>query len=172
MAYLVKKINVANWPDGENTFFNSINNLSADAITNDIRTDSNELSLWQIEVLSDIAKVGISFVSSLDNKQNKIYLIALPFDEISGKFELKNTPKHGKTAIIGFNKHHYDLCNLTFEKLGDLAEVIASKTSDGSHKYVQSILVKDAINSIREMLTKGMIDRNKLGKYVKEQLEI
>ncbi len=42
MGFFVRKVSRVRWPDGENDKFRSAGELSADAITCDLKTESNE----------------------------------------------------------------------------------------------------------------------------------
>lgn len=172
MAYLVRKININNWPDGEHSFLTSKEELRADSITSDLRTTNDTLSWWRVEDETELEHVGTSIVSILKSKQNNIRIIALPYEEIEKKFDLKNTPQNGDTAILKFKQRHYDICNLNYGSLGDLGYIIAKETSNIETNLVLKINVNEAIVKIKEMIEKGEADKDLLGAYIKEKLNI
>lgn len=172
MAFLVRKININNWPDGEYSFLTSKEELTADSITSDLRTTNNTLSWWRVEDESELAIIGASIVSIMKSKQNNIRIVVLPYEDIETKFNLKNTPEHGDTAIIKFKQKHYDICNLNYGSLGDLSFLIAQETSKTKNNLVLKINVNEAIAKIKELIEKGEADKDLLGTYVKEKLHI
>lgn len=172
MAFLVRKIVISRWPDGLNSFFTTKENLSADSITKELNTSKNMLSWWRIEKIEKIIDIGLSFVSKLDLGQRDMRLLALPFETIDAKFDLQNTPENGDTAIPSLKQYHYDICNLTFGSLGDLATLIAQETIKQDNGFIVKIKVKDAIESIKLLLEEGKADSDLLGEYIKKELGI
>ncbi len=172
MAYLVRKININQWPDGENSFFVSKEELNADAVTSDLRTTNNTLSWWRIDDETELESAGISIVSKLNSKQNNIRIIALSFEELEANFCLKNTPNQGDTAVKEFKQRHYDMCNMNYGLLGKISYFIAKETSQTKKNMILKINVKAAIAKIKELVEKGKADKEMLGDYIKEQLKI
>ena len=167
MAYLVRKININQWPDGVNSFLTSKEDLKADTVTSDLRTTNNTLSWWRIEDETELESAGVSIVSKLNSKQNNIRIIALPFDELVANFCLKNTPNQGDTAIKKYKQQHFDMCNLNYGLLGEIGYIIAKETSQTTKNMVLKINVKEAIAKIRELVERGEADKEILGDYIK-----
>lgn len=172
MAYFVRKIGISRWPDGQGFKFTTKEDLPADTIINEFKTTNNTLSIWHAENLDKAYELGVSFVSRMDCEQKFIRLIAIPFEELDTNFDLRHSPQDGDTAIKSFNQYHYDICKLTYGKLGKLGEIIARETSIQSNPCIIKIKVKEAINSIKLLLDKGEADSDLLGKYVKKELGI
>lgn len=170
MPYLVKKINLAFWADGVNVPYSGTDSISADAITCDVKTGNNELSVWKIDDLNEIDLVSISMVSIMDYKSSKINLVALPYDEINEKLILGNTPRHGKTAIIDFENRHYDIQSLNYKSIGVLGHIMAKTISEVNKVHVRTYDVKKLLVGLKRMCDDHKINVNKLGEYVKEEL--
>ena len=170
MAYLVRKINVSNWPDGENTPFSSVDDVQADAITNDLKTDKNEISWWKIEDLSEMELAGASFVSTLQKKQSGVLrFVAIPFEETEASLQIVNTPEHGRTAVKSMKSSHYDIQSLNYGNLAKLIELVARSTSDKECRFIKTLLVKDAIKKLKELKIQDALDMNLLG-FAKEEI--
>ena len=170
MAYLVRKINVNRWPDGANISLDGFE-VQADAITNDLRTDNNEISWWRVDDLSQIEMVGVSFVSTLKEKANGVFrFVAIPFDEVNEKLSIKNTPEHGITAIKAMKNEHYDIFGLNYKSLGVLADIVANSTADKSMRFIKTLKVKDAISKLKQLKQQNELDVACLG-FVKDKLE-
>lgn len=172
MAYLVRKIRLALWPDGINKNFINVDALQADTIISEFKTVGNELSWWKIEDLAEIEELSASIVSKFDNKLTNIDLIALPFEDIEKEFQLQNTPNHANTAVKKFREHHFDMCGLTYGTLGNLASIIARNTSLINNESIIRVKVKKAISVIKDLIEKGEVDKERLGLYVKKEMGI
>ena len=169
MAYLVRKIVIKRWPDGKNTFFQDINSLQADAVS-DLVTKNNTLSWWKIDDLTQIEEVGLSVISKLNDGTERIYLIALPYETLNSKFKLAKTPDNGETAIPKMKENHYDICELNYESLGILSSLIAQETSAPNSCLIRKMKVKPTISKFKELIEAGKVDYDMLGKYLKEKL--
>lgn len=172
MAFLVRKINIEQWPKGTNKDFTCIENLSADTIIKEFNTSGNALSLWKIENESEIKEIGASFTSRFKTKQAVFRLILFPYELIDKNFQLEHTPKNADTAIRKFRNCHYDMCNLTYGSLGLLASIITKYTTDTElkDKYIKKIDVKESLQIIDAYRLDKEVDENLLGRYVKKEL--
>jgi len=170
MAFLVRKINVENWPDGVIRLNTNIDDLPADSITSDLKTTNNDLSFWKIENLTEVDKVGMAIISSFDKTPRTLFLVALSYEDIASNFTIKNTPRHGKTAIIEMKQFHYDVRNLNYKLLGELSNLIASATANPQHLYVIPIDITAVTNQIKALVGTPAVDSNALGEYIKNQL--
>lgn len=169
MVYLVRKLVLSRWPDGENLIYdNNINHLSADCITKELNTSSNQLSWWKAENDLDLNGIAVSYCSKIVTGTDKFWFIKLPFEELTEKFIIKNTPENGYTAIPKMKEKHYDMCNLNYESLGQIGDIIANATS--SVKNIYKVKVKQALKDLKDLLDAGEVDVNLLGKYSKEKL--
>lgn len=171
MAYLVRKVGISHWPDGENCFFSCRDNLPADAIS-ELNTQDNALSVWKIDDESEVEKIGLSFISTLSKRQGKIRLVILPFSDIEQNFDLQNSPEDGLTAIPSAKQYHYNIKSLTYSKLGEIAELIAIATSNCEKQCVFSFRIKDMLEKLRELYKVGQLDPTLLGDYIKKELGV
>lgn len=169
MAYLVRKVGISHWPDGENRLFTCKDALPADAI-GDLGTKNNELSVWKIEDEPEVESIGLSFISTLNQGQGSIRLVILPFNEIEQNFDLQNSPEDGLTAIPSVRANHYNIVNLTYGKLGEFAEIVAVATSNREKRYVYTFKIKEQLKKLRELYLAGQLDFALLGSYIKQQL--
>ncbi len=171
MAYLARRLKkLTYWPSDQDQYSNN-ELISADAITRDLTTSGDEISWWKIDNLEDAEDVGLSFVSKLDEGTGIIYIVMIPFDDISSKLNIKNTPEHGETAVIGMEQNHYDIYNLNYKTLGVLGDLVARQTSNESHRYIASFKVKKLIEKLGQFIDEGKVNVSKLGKYAVSKLK-
>lgn len=169
MAYLVRKISIARWPDKE---FSKVDPITADAITEDLKTTSNEMSWWKVDSNEDAIDIGVSYFSSLSKKQANIRLVLVPFEKIDKYFMIKNTPEHAITAIPKMKIKHYDVCDLNYKKLGLLAKFVALSTSCKEQNHIVTVNKKYAIEKIKELNQNGEVDNENLGDFMKQYILI
>lgn len=171
MSFLARRIKkVAYWPCDKNSY-SDMSAISADAVTNDLTTKNNEISWWRIESVDEAEQVGLSFISKLDKGQSGVInIVMIPFDEVSNKLSLKHTPEHGDTAIKDMETTHYDICNLNYEKLGVLGDIVAKSTSHESHMFIATFKIKQLFEKLEQYKLAGKLNVAELGEYAASKL--
>jgi len=110
--------------------------ISADAITNCLKTQNNTLSLWQI---SDIDKIddegGLALIGTLQSIATIDTIIFTEEEFESLGFELKNS--EGKTAVLGLKNTHSDIINLDIFSLTEFSKYLYKKLHDEEEKRKQ-----------------------------------
>ncbi len=110
--------------------------ISADAITNCLKTQNNTLSLWQI---SDIDKIddegGLALIGTLQSIATIDTIIFTEEEFKSLGFELKNS--EGKTAVLGLKNTHSDIINLDIFSLTEFSKYLYKKLHDEEEKRKQ-----------------------------------
>ena len=167
MSFLVRKITMSRWPRNN---YGGLSDISADTLTNVLNTKNNELSFWKAENEEEIKEIGASFFSRLNGAQSYISLVAIPYEELESISSLKNSPKHGDTAIPKLKIKHYDLCNLTGKSLCATADAIAKRTSNLDLNQIIDLDKDEAITVLQKMLTDGEVDKSLLGDFMKGEL--
>ena len=136
MSYLVRKIKISLWPDCSNGENFNIENLSADALTQDLRTTSNTLSMWEIENLHELDDVCIA-IAVTRNEVIDFDILIFNKEEIEETFELEKT--QGDTSFENFKNKHYDIRNLNLEKITCFAKKIVGKLNSIENIHMFSI---------------------------------
>ncbi len=109
MPLLVRKITKAKW------FQNKIlegEEPSADAITSDLRTNSNCLSIWEIKSEDELEDAVLAIASSGDCL-NTIDIIVINSDNIFSN-KLKINESEGFTPYADFINRHRDIIDLAY----------------------------------------------------------
>lgn len=96
----------------------------ADAITSDLRTRSNTLSLWLINTRDELVNAVLAL--AVGRKQiTRLDVMILEKDIIEEKgLTVVNSPESGLSPIEEYNDYHYDLIGMDYLKLGILSEII------------------------------------------------
>lgn len=131
MGYLVRMLERQKWENCSNVNDGHLN-TPADTITADLKTRSNTLSLWSIDKLEDLSEAVLALAVGR-NKITRLDVMILEETTLQAAgLEVKNTPENGHTPVTGFEKSHYDIVELNFEKLGELSKVIIDNIQDTS----------------------------------------
>lgn len=118
--FLARKITLKKW---ESSIQSNLLNTAADAITADLRTGDNKLSLWQCREIDkhsqDIIDTVLAIGSAAD-QINKMDIVLLAEEELRNdsqviEYSLDETP------VIDLSIQHADLCEMNYRLLGRLA---------------------------------------------------
>jgi hypothetical protein len=148
---LVRKINKAKWfNDGR-----VIEDPSADAMTNCLKTTQNTLSVWQINSEAEIEDAVLAIVSGQDHLET-IDMVMLE-DEYFIKCEIRTEETEGLTPVSDLRNKHRDLASLDFWTLGMVAyHIIENIKKNKLQRFTEAKLkkiIKDAIANNRLRLT-------------------
>lgn len=135
--YLLRSFSLSKWTPN---LTKELINFETDPLTACTRTSSNQLSVWEIESLSWdselIHKIITAFALNKDNPAT------LDFIFLDGNFltekGIEIIHNDAETPYEEMNKYHKDLTELTYEKLGIVADHIVSQLKDSStHKKIE-----------------------------------
>lgn len=145
MAFLVRKVSRAKWPDE----ICSISELNADLMTADLRTTGNTLSLWRIENEEELQSAVLALAaSSKTSKIENVSVVWIPEELFSSKGIRIDNANVGDTVIFDLQNTHRDACDLTYKKLGDVAEIIMNEMlKEGHYKKFTKSEIKTALSN-------------------------
>ena len=107
--------------------------LRADAVTADLRTGDNTLSVWRCgdneATEKDVQEAALAMASIMD-RADTIDLAWLDKDELEQSGHIVRQTD-GETNVTDLLSHHYDICALDYTRLGDIASKIAKAIRDG-----------------------------------------
>jgi hypothetical protein len=119
MTYLVRKIAPAKWSGVQ-----SLEALSADALTADLRTAGNTLSLWDIGSEDELNDAVLALATSKKaTKFEKMDLVLIPKETILTK-ELPIRTSPGDTFAERLSNTHREVVDLKYPSLGVFAQII------------------------------------------------
>ena len=165
--FLAHKISYAKW---SKVLGLPVNQIPADAITVDLRTHENTLSFWKCGdnqvTRATLEEVSLAILTEL-NKAAKIYLIWLSKETLEQDgYDIRQTD--GKTKVPDLFSFHYDVCNLNYERLGDMACRVQKAVSDGHWKQFR----RDEVLEIAATASRrGRLDTAKLKPKLRCEVE-
>lgn len=152
MAWLVRKVSRAKWEPTLGT-----KKISADAVTGDLRTSNNELSLWKIasSERAELEKAALALAAAGD-RIDTLDIAWIASEDIEGQgISLRDSP--GRTAAVALKHSHVDAEKLDLTALCTIAEILARAIRDRAHfKRFTKAQVKQLL---RTSLDAGQVDR-------------
>lgn len=127
-----------------------MHDLKADAITSDLRTSGNTLSLWMIRDDKELDDVFLALGAKMISFE-KLEAIQIPEDCL-GAFELDGS-KEGDSPIASNRKNHRDIINLNYDSIGDMGMVVC-----------QCLNKKATVKRTRSEMKKLYLDAYKSGR--------
>ncbi|MEQ2521574.1 hypothetical protein WMO24_14225 [Ruthenibacterium sp. CLA-JM-H11] len=106
-------------------------NIQADFLGQDLRTSSNTLSVWRSESLDkkDIDK-AINAALLASSQVNASQFLIIDSDALEWAGIRTDDTEPGITAYSGLEGLHTNLCDLTYEKIGNLLQVYCKVCED------------------------------------------
>jgi len=162
MSFLVRKINKAKWYQID---IMESDEVSADAITNCLKTNKNTLSVWHIETEDDLEKAVLAIVANQDHLDTIDVVI---LDEPSlNNYNLNIVASPGETPVTSLIEAHRDIAELTFTKLGQVKEHIVQRIRNQKLKrYTVSSLKKILTNAIND----GLLKKEDLNETIRQKI--
>ena len=124
MPFLVRKVEKGKWKPGETLI---LANVPGDAITRDMMTVASALSVWQISLDDEEEIVDEGILALVTNEKQEhietIDVALLELRELEGN-NLEVIEKEGITFVRDLIQAHRHIKNLTYDKLGTIAEII------------------------------------------------
>ena len=162
MSLLVRKINIAKWHQVD---LSSTNDVSADAITNCMKTTKNTLSVWQIQSEQDLDKAVLALVANQDHLDKIDVVILEESTLLNYNLNILATP--GDTPIPSLANTHRDIADLNYSKIGDGKNHIVDKIRAKSHKRYTVGNLKKLLKDAIEM---GVLEKEDLKVSVKSKI--
>lgn len=98
-----------------------MHDLKADAVTSDLRTSGNTLSLWMIRDDRELDDVFLALGAKMISFE-KLEAIRIP-EQYLEPFQLDES-KEGDSPIVSNRKNHRDIINLTYDSIGDMGMIV------------------------------------------------
>jgi len=163
MPFLIRRINRAKWEELKEE---QPDDVSADAITNCLRTFHNDLSVWKIDNEADLEDAILALITG--SKQAKLstlhYVIIDENAVIKNNLDLVDTD--GDTAVKSLVKNHNDISNLTYQKLGIVKNIVIDSIQNEKSSFFSKKQLKAILNNAIE---RGVLDKNDLNSELVEK---
>lgn len=162
--FLARKISLAKWSKQSEL---EVGEISADAVTLDLKTQDNKLSFWRC---GDGKRAGVNeaalAIAAACDRIDRIDVVWLAVGELQGDGQtLKNTM--GRTPVLGLDELHVDVCRLDYWRLGKVAQLIFTAIQKDQHLRLRKACVKDLLTKAAEQ---GRIDPAGLKDHVRKEL--
>ncbi len=159
MTYYVRKIARSKWPqeilsDNTEKAQLQINSVSADAITNCIKTTQNKLSLWKVEERTDTIEDIIPLLVGFD-KPDTCDIIYISEEDLKAEgLILEQSSEDANVRIEELKCRHYNAIVNNYEGLGKFSKVVL-KSLNNHKRYTSSVVKK----KLKSMLNNNEINR-------------
>ncbi len=162
MSLLVRKINKAKWfqVDLWSTY-----DVSADAITNCLKTSKNTLSVWKIETENDLDQAVLALVSNQDNLDTIDVVILDESSLVDYNVRIISSP--GNTPIESLTEAHRDLSELSYTTLGIVKDHIVSRIRNN---YIKRYTVGNLKKLLKNSIEQGLLKKEDLQEGVQKKI--
>lgn len=160
--FLARKITLAKWKAKREL---SKGEISADAITADLRTRENKLSFWRCDSETEVEDAALA-IAAAGERVDKFYIVWIDEDELKTDGQtLEDTP--GRTHVTELVDRHVDVCRLDYIRLGNVAHHVIKAIEDNRYIRLSKGRVADILVAAVEQ---ERIDLNDLEKRVQEEV--
>jgi len=164
MSLLVRKIDRGKWMQAAT---HNVGEVSADAITNDLKTTSNRLSVWEITSSDDIDQAVLAMVAAGQHLE-AIDVVALDPQRIAA-CGIDCLSTEGMTPVDYLRNTHRELPQLSYSKLGAIAqEILDNVRNDG----VQRRTKMDLREILRNAIIEGKLEPDRLDESLRAKLGV
>lgn len=162
--FLARKITRAKWESDEGL---SKEEISADAVTADLRTSDNALSFWKCEPTSEqsIEDVALAIVAN-GSRIDKVELVWLTEDKLLDDGQTLENSK-GKTPFAELVNQHFDVSRLDYVRLGKVAHCVVDAINANQYRRLRKKRVAELLATA---IVQGRIDPNSLHEKIREEL--
>ena len=119
MSYLIRKISRAKWRGCDEDVSSP---LTADAITNCLKTTGNTLSVWFAENDEALMPAKVALLASMQ-KMDTIDIVVLKMQDVVDK-NLEVEVTSGETDAIALRPLHRDIAKLTLDTLASFGKLV------------------------------------------------
>ncbi len=140
--FLARKITRAKWRPKEEL---SVEEIPADAVTVDLRTQENSLSFWQCSIgeEAEVEEVALA-IAAAGERIDKLDIVWFSDDELrADSQQWKKTD--GRTPVAELVRRHVDVYRLDYVRLGKVASRIATAIKESRFRRLSKKRVTDLL---------------------------
>lgn len=161
--FLARKISRAKWEAKRDL---SEEEISADAVTADLRTQSNTLSFWRCGSETEVEDAALAIAAASDHV-DKIDIVWVDEDELKTDGQtLEDTP--GRTHVTELIDRHVDICRLDYVRLGKVAHRVM--TAIKKKQCVRRLTKRRVTEILVAAIEQGRVNLDDLEKRVQEEV--
>ena len=162
MSLLVRKINKAKWLQVD---ISTTDDVSADAITNCLKTTKNTLSVWKIDTEEDLEQAVIALVANQDHLDT-IDVVILQEDSLN-EYNLNIVASPGDTPVESLVEAHRDIADLTFSRLGSVKDYIVERIRN---EHIKRFTVGNLKKLIKKSIEDGLLKKEDLKESIQKKI--
>ena len=164
---LARKISLAKWSKKQEQGELAEDEIPADAVTADLRTQDNKLSFWRCgdEKATEVNEAALALAAA-GTRVDKIDVVWLAADELRSDGQTLQDTK-GRTPVLELAELHVDVCRLDYMRLGKVAQRVVTALKKERYLRLRKARVR---NLLAEAVEQGRIDPKDLQKRVREEL--
>ena len=160
---MIRRISRAKWEEIEQ------GEVSADAITNDLKTVQNDLSVWVIPNKKELEKAVLALITGAkQTKFSTLHLVLIEENLVISKSLILKITK-GDTVIKSLQSLHRDIGDLTYSKLGTIKDLILNCIKSDNYALYTKRQLKDLVKSaiasgelLKESLNPELVSNEKI----------
>jgi len=162
MSLIVRKIERGKWM--QNNILSGAD-VSADAITNCMKTKNNSLSVWEVSRKDEVDDIVLALASQSEHIETMDVIVLDRTTLISSGLQLQETDS--PTPVRELSQRHRDIVQLTYLSLGVLARITVDAIRNNTlQRYTRGKIKKLIDNAIAA----GRLNREGLKENVKSHL--
>jgi hypothetical protein len=166
MPILVRRVQRAKW---EQIDLKDSDDVVADAITNCLKTFSNELSFWRVETEAEINEAVLALITGSNQESiSTMHIVYFPEDLIEANHLLLNDDP-GDTVIAELKKSHRNIHLLNYSTLGNVKDIIVDCFRSDRVKTITSLKLRTLLT---ESIQSGKVDKSNLNDKLVAQLKL
>lgn len=119
--------------------------ISADAVTGDLRTQVDTLSFWRCRTgADDDVREAALAIAAAGERLDKLDIVWLADSELRADgHTLKDTA--GRTPVADLSERHVDICKLDYVRLGKVAQRVVAAIEDQRWRRLTKARVKELL---------------------------
>lgn len=146
----------------------SLEKVEADVLKQELGTSRNTLSFWKCDDMSQLSDTIKAIILSTTSIETSQFIIV--DDELLNKYGITiDETELGVTGYKGFEKLHVNLCDLNYEKIGNVLNMIREVSFDKTR--IPELKREQVKNYIIEVRKNGLLDEDAIRPELKDAID-
>lgn len=166
MPFLARKVSLAKWQPNSDL---AKEEISADAVTSDLRTLGNTLSLWACSSAekNELEEIALALASSAE-RLDKIDLAWIDQSQLESE-GISLVASTGRTPVQNCQQRHRDAVRLDLARLGKVAGQVAQAVREKGQW--RRFSTREVLNLIKKAINDRRIGPDQLSSELKQEVK-
>lgn len=142
----------------------TLDNITADVPTNELRSSGSKLSFWSVDSLGKLEEAALAIALS-GQRLEDIQIVAIDREALEQNFSLEES--EGQTAAKFLKNTHIDVCDITHKKLLNLLQYYKDAIEQNHYFRYRTKEIKEIV---RRAKLSGGIDYEMSSERLKEDI--